>query len=302
MILGDEESKASIAVGNSSNFWLFSSASGYDLTHSSLPTTLARRRLKINTTTVSVTVDPKKTALIIIDMQNYFLSPALGRAKGGGHDAESALLEKAIPAARKAGIQVVYVNWGIDEDTLKLLPPVVFRVFGFNIDRLAEDIATGTDRESKRNTGIGEPMGEVKLLDGSVVDAGRKLMRNQWNTDLHDPMKRSFEESQGTSLPDLNFSKVRFSGFWSGFSPALDFLRTNGFKTLLFGGVNTDQCVLSSVQDAASEGFDTILLKDGCGTTSPEYATKAVLYNCHQAWGFVSSCVALSEGVSHMNL
>jgi len=299
MNLTDEESTDSLVVGNSSNFWLYNPELGYDMTHSS-SSSVPVRRLKINTTTAQVTIDPKKTVLIIIDMQNYFLSPALGRVEGQGHKAERTLLEKAIPAARKAGIQVVYVNWGIDEDQLKLLPPVIFRIFGFHIDPIAEDVVVGTEKESKRNRGIGEPMGDVKLSDGSIIDAGRLLMRKQWNSDLHDPMKKSFDESQATSLPDLNFPKVRLSGFWRGFSPASDFLRANGFKTLLFAGENTDQCVLSSVKDATDEGFNTILLKDGCGTTSPEFATKMVLFNCHRAWGFVSSCEALSEGVDEM--
>ena len=300
MNLTDEESTSSLIVGSFSNFWLYNPELGYDMTYSSSSSAPVRRRLKINTTTAPVTIDPKKTALIIIDMQNYFLSSALGRVDGEGHDAERTLLEKAIPAARKAGIQVVYVNWGIDEHQLNLLPPVIFRIFGFNIDLIAEDVVVGTEKESKRNRGIGESMGDVKLSDGSVVEAGRLLMRNQWNSDIHDPMKKSFDESQATSLPDLNFPKVRLSGFWRGFSPASDFLRANGFKTLLFAGVNTDQCVLSSVKDAADEGFDTILLKDGCGTTSPEFATKTVLFNCHRAWGFVSSCGALLEGVYEM--
>ncbi len=43
----------------------------------------------------------------------------------------------------------------------------------------------------------------------------------------------------------------------------------NGFRTLLFGGVNTDQCVFATIQDANLKGFDTILLNDGCGTNSP---------------------------------
>jgi hypothetical protein len=47
-------------------------------------------------------------------------------------------------------------------------------------------------------------------------------------------------------------------------------------------------------------GFDTILLKDGCGTSSPEYAAKMVEYNCRKSWGFVSSLKALESGVAGM--
>jgi nicotinamidase-related amidase len=66
--------------------------------------------VKLNTATSSITINPSKTALIIIDLQNFFLSSGMGRARGVGHAAEAALLDKGIPAARKAGIQVVHVT------------------------------------------------------------------------------------------------------------------------------------------------------------------------------------------------
>lgn len=47
-------------------------------------------------------------------------------------------------------------------------------------------------------------------------------------------------------------------------------------------------------------GFDTILLKDGCGTNSPEFVTKLVEHNCRKSWVFVSSLKALESGVAEM--
>ena len=61
-------------------------------------------------TTAPVTIAPSKTALVVIDMQNVFLSAALGRSRGEGHTAEDVLLEHGIPAARKAGTQILWLT------------------------------------------------------------------------------------------------------------------------------------------------------------------------------------------------
>ena len=59
--------------------------------------------------------------------------------------------------------------------------------------------------------------------------------------------------------------------------------------------MSTDQCVMSTLQDAHAKGLDTILLKDACATDSPGYAQKSAEYNCCRDWGFLSTCRALSE-------
>jgi nicotinamidase-related amidase len=63
--------------------------------------------------------------------------------------------------------------------------------------------------------------------------------------------------------------------------------------TLLFGGVNADQCVLATLQDASCLGYDCILLRDCTATTSPDYCLQATLYNVNQCFGFVSDSATL---------
>ncbi|KAH8710020.1 Isochorismatase-like protein [Phaeosphaeriaceae sp. PMI808] len=253
-----------------------------------------------------VTIAPSKTALVIIDMQNFFLSAALGRSKGEGHAAEDNLLKHGIPAARKAGIQVIYVTWGILEKDLQMLPPSVWWIFGWNIcddgmhdvkDDGEDDQGTLQRKEKKGNQGIGTDIGNVTLEDGTSQAAGKMLLKDQWNTELHDRLLKSFEEGQKAKLADVRFHKTRLSGFWDVSSDLHGFLRKEGIMTLLFTGVNTDQRVLASIQDACNQGFDTIMLKDGCGTTSPQFATDTCVHNCQKSWGFLSSCKELEQGV-----
>lgn len=64
--------------------------------------------------------------------------------------------------------------------------------------------------------------------------------------------------------------------------------------------MNTDQCVGGTYQDAFSQGYDCILLADGCGTTSPNFAQHCIEYNAANTWGFVASCKDFADGAAKM--
>ena len=82
--------------------------------------------LKIAAAPQNITIDLKRTAMIVIDMQNDFC------AKGGWVDYLGAdytpdrkpikPLQKLLPALRKAGMPVIWVNWGNRPD-LANMPP-----------------------------------------------------------------------------------------------------------------------------------------------------------------------------------
>lgn len=84
---------------------------------------------------------------------------------------------------------------------------------------------------------------------------------------------------------------------WSHQSPVLSYLEDNKLTTLFFAGVNTDQCVSGTLQDAYSKGFDCILLRDACGTTSPSFARECIEYNCVGGGGFMMDTEQLAQGV-----
>lgn len=71
---GDASSRRKAVIGNKKSFWLYDSDTGFDLTHPETPESPAiSPSLTIKTTTSPITIDPAKSALVIIDMQNYFL-------------------------------------------------------------------------------------------------------------------------------------------------------------------------------------------------------------------------------------
>lgn len=83
MANGEDSSRRRAVIGNEKNFWLYDSETGFDLTHPETPESSAiSPSLTIETTTSPATIDPAKSALVIIDMQNYFLRyevPSLSR-------------------------------------------------------------------------------------------------------------------------------------------------------------------------------------------------------------------------------
>lgn len=320
-------------IGPPTNSWLHSSHTGFDLSRPSpSPSSAPPPTLTLATTTSRITLSPAKTALLIIDMQNFFLSPSLGRSPSSpGHAAAHALLEKGIPAARKAGVRVVWVNWGLTDSEVREMPPGVSRAFGFwsvpvgdpegGETRMEEKVAGGeVEREEEEEQqgvaidkhgvavkskglyrGLGSSMGSVPLPNGDAVDAGRLLMRHTWNADLFPPLRAAYDAGRALPhRPDVWIHKNRMSALWGGTTPLQAFLEEEGITTLLFAGVNTDQCVGGTLMDAFSKGYDCVMLRDACATSSPGFAQQSWEYNVANTFGFVTGCGELEEGVGRM--
>lgn len=274
-------------IGGPENFWLCSNKTGFDLTH---PPTADHPaifpRISLKTTTDPVAIDPSKTALVVIDLENYFLSPALGRPKDApSMEVVKKLVQSTIPACRKAGIPVVWLNWGLTDDDINTMPPTILKGFGADINFV--------DGE-KRIGSPGEHIGKLVLENGTVIDGGRSLIKNQWNTAQYQPLADKADPAQ-----DIWIYKNRLSGFWGG-TGIEDTLKARGIRTLLFSGANTDQCVGGSIQDAFTKGWDCLMLSDACATTSPAFAKEMIEFNMAGGWGFVLTTEQFAEGVDEL--
>jgi nicotinamidase-related amidase len=183
----------------------------------------------VETTLESATIDPKKTALVIVDFQNYFLSPLLGRPNPSPNlDAVKKLVDIAIPACWKAQIPVVWLGWGLEDGDLEDMPPAIVR--GFRLGRNFD--------ETNKIGELGKVIRQVTLEDGTVIDAGRALMRDQWNTQFYHLLAKTAQKD------DIQHYKNRLSGYWGGTGIEAR-LKDRGIKTLLFASRNVDQCVAS---------------------------------------------------------
>lgn len=210
-----------------------------------------------------VMLDPQKAVLVIVDMQNYFIHPECCHHPQGLAAVEPTL--KVIARCRQLGIQVVFLNWGIDEHDLSVMPPAVQRAF-------CREQAASRGYGWRVNLGTELPNGQ-----------GRCCWKGSWNADIYKPLKAV------TTMDDLYFDKARMSGLWSKKQAFHRYLRNSGKKTLLFAGVNTDQCLLGTLTDACSWGWDCILLKDCAGTMTNVPGAAAVCeHNITSNMGFVT--------------
>ncbi|KAI9690729.1 MAG: hypothetical protein M1820_009860 [Bogoriella megaspora] len=302
-----------ILVGTGESTWIWS-AHGWDLTHPEDPTSSQSvNGVSLDCELVNVKIDPKKTALVIIDMQNIGLSMALNPPSAPPmYEAEEAILRHAIPAARKLGLQIIWLNWGLTEQDLSNLPPAEIRVFAFQANTNEVDYGLSNQRgdldDPQNFLACGErpnlarlpgaELGEVLTDDEIRVDAGRAMMKGSWNTALHGPLAAAYEEGKKSARPDVWIDKNRNSGLWHDESALGQYLKREKIRTLLFSGINTDQCVGSTLQDAHARGYDTIMLKNACATDSPPYAKASYEFNCARSWGFLSSCKALAKAAN----
>lgn len=312
--------KQSIIGNPFGNFWLYHTDYGYDLTHPPHPhAPPVPDRITLDTRGSRVAVDPNKSALVIVDMQNFFLNPQLGRpTTSNGLNACNQLIKHAIPACREAGIQIIWLNWGLSKEDLTMMPPAVMRAFGFDTrkpsplfppfpsfenredePRPDQESLEGPAKKKRKFLGPGAEVGLVELEGNMMATGGGLLMRGSWNAALFPPMEEARKEGlrKEVKKKDVIIHKNRMSGLWGMETPCSMFLASQGIRTLFFAGVNTDQCVGGSLQDAFSKGYDCFLLSDGCGTSSPDFAQQCMEYNSIKSWGFVLSCEQLATGI-----
>ncbi|KAG6890428.1 hypothetical protein C0995_008782 [Termitomyces sp. Mi166 len=212
----------------------------------------------------TIRIDTRSTAMVIIDMQNFFLHPEL-RKHPSGLECVDRLLE-SVPFVRTLGIKILWVNWGLTEHELRTIPPALVRAF---------------QKNSGGGLGTALPHG-----------FGRLLMRDERNSELYGPLQDEYLKGKKAGT-DFWIHKNRMSGLW-GYQSALDlFLKENGITTLLFGGVNADQCVLGTIVDAYYRGYDCIVVRDTTATTSPQGGLSNLLHNATNVYGFVTDTKAL---------
>lgn len=219
------------------------------------------RPLRIDAEPQAVTADLHKTAVVVVDMQNDFCSPGGWLSHIGVDVGPAAAIVPALDAAlgrlRAAGVPVVWVNWGNRPDRLNLSPSLLHV---YNPDGAS--------------VGLGDP---VPATGAPVLEKG------SWGAAIVDGL--------ATAEGDIHVDKYRMSGFWD--TPLDSMLRQLGVRTLLFAGVNVDQCVLHTLADANFLGYDCVLLTDCTATTSPAFCWDATVYNVRQIFGFTAESTGL---------
>jgi ureidoacrylate peracid hydrolase len=246
----------------------------YRVTDTCVDMRRARREIRTALLTAlpqNLLLDLERTAVVVIDMQNDFVSTE-GWMASLGVDvmAARALIDpinRVLASSRHCGVPVIWVNWGVRPDRLNLSPSTQHP---FN------------------------PNGRGAGLSGVVTGsprAHRLLQEGSWGAQIIE------ELAQDPS--DVHVEKHRISGFWD--TPLEAILRNLDVTTLLFVGVNADHCVLATLMDANFKGFDTVLIEDCTATTSPEFCLRATFHNVRFCFGFTTTSASLTESLSVSN-
>ncbi len=221
-------------------------------------TRLARplRAISIAAEPQNIVIDANKTALLIVDMQNDFCS------RGGWLDSRGIdispnrkpiePINTLVESFRQHSLPVIWVNWGVRKDLLNIHPSL-------------------RHAHSPR----GDEPGLAEPVPGTRSEV---ISRGSWGAEVVDEIHPGDR--------DIQIVKHRFSAFWDTETDLI--LRNLGIKTLLIGGVNMDQCVMTTLEDASFLGYDTVLIEDATATTSPDYCVQATLYNVKLLFGFVT--------------
>ena len=225
--------------------------------------------LSIRAEPKGVTLDLARTAVVVIDMQNDFCAPGGWLASIGVDvipaQAPIAPLSRFLPVMREVSAPVIWVNWGNRPDRLNLSPSLLH---------------------------VYDPTGENLGLGSEIAGTGsRTLEKGSWGAGIVDGLI--------AAETDIFVDKYRMSGFWD--TPLDSILRNLGVTTLMFAGVNSDQCVLCTLQDANFLGYDCLLLDDCAATTSPSYCAEATRYNVKQCFGFVTTAEAVQHALSEQD-
>ena len=203
-------------------------------------------------------LDPKRAALVIIDMQRDFLEPG-GFGESLGNDVS--LLRKTIEptkqlldAARAVGMTVIHTREGHRADLTDL--PQAKKV-----------------------------RGNPTLAIGDMGAMGRILVRGEAGHDIIPEL-----------YPIAGEPIIDKPGKGAFYATDLDtILKHRGIAQLIVCGVTTEVCVNTSVREANDRGYDCLVVEDCCGSYFPEFQEMGL--KMIKAQGGIFGWVAPSDAV-----
>jgi biuret amidohydrolase len=183
--------------------------------------------------------DPRRTALLVIDMQRDFVEPG-GFGEQLGNDVSRLRrvippLQRLLAAMREDGYLVIHTREGHRPDMSDCPPSKVAR-------------------------------GRLSCGIGDVGPMGRILVQGSYGHDIVDEL---------TPLGDeVVLDKPGKGAF---FATDLDLiLRNRGIESLVVTGVTTEVCVNTTVREANDRGYECLVLDDCVGSYFPEFQEYAL--------------------------
>ncbi len=202
-----------------------------------------------------VEIDLKRTAVVVVDMQNAFVS------KGGMFDlagfdisGSAPVIEvnrRLIEASRKAGVKVVYLVIAFKPDLSDAGDP--------SSPAYHKELALRMMRERPQLAGklLIDGTWDAKIIDQLTPKPGERVIR-----------------------------KTRYDGFIR--TELDDYLRAQNIRHLLFTGVATNVCVESTARHAFFNEYWPIMVEDAMNNSGPDFNRQATLWNFEHTLGWVT--------------
>lgn len=204
----------------------------------------------------AVEIDLARTAMIVVDMQNAYATKGGMLDLGTGID-ESRIRpvieahQQLLPAARAAGVKVVYLQFGYKPDL--------------------------SDAGGPQSPNIRKQMA-IRMIRERPADRDKLIIQGTWGWQIIDEIS--------PEPGDLVVQKARYSGF----AGTMLENQLNGLdiRHLLFTGVATNVCVESTAREAYFREFWPILVEDAMDHTGPDFVRQATLYNFESKLGWIT--------------
>jgi ureidoacrylate peracid hydrolase len=208
-------------------------------------------------------LDVERSAVIVVDMQNDFVS------EGGMFDQNGVptsavrtvvpTIRRMLEAAHDRAIPVIYLKMGYQPDLSDL------------------GVEGSVNRERHLHFGVGQA---VTAPGGSE---SRNLIRDTWGTDIVDEL--------APQIDDIVIYKHRFSGFYE--TELHDTLQRMNVRDLIFTGCTTSICVDSTIRDAMFRDYRCLVLEDcmaePIGSKVERTNHEATLLTLQALFGWVAS-------------
>ena len=200
-----------------------------------------------------VTIDPGRTAVIVVDMQNAFVSEG-GMFDLAGFDISGAAPaiaanRRLLAACRRAGLKVIYLQMSYKPDL--------------------SDSGGAASPNCRKEVAL-------HLMESKPELKGKLLTEGSWDSALVDEL--------AAKPGDLVITKTRYSGF---VGTTLDSqLRVRDIQFLFFVGIAANVCVESTLRHAFFLDYWPILIADCTMAAGGRAALAATIFNVESFFGW----------------
>ena len=213
-----------------------------------------------------IDIDVAETAVVVVDMQNSFVSPGgmfdLAGIDISGAPGAVAATGRLLAASRAAGVRVVYLRMTYD---------AVLRAGG-----------------GPASPNYHKELALVMMRERPEL-AGTLLIEGTWDWQIVDAL--------APEPGDVVVDKTRYSGFCR--TDLAELLRSDGIRNLLFTGVATNVCVESTARDAYFEEFWPILVADAMNHSGPNFNRQATEWNFAHVFGWLTTADAVIDALAN---